>query len=257
MVLEETPESPPEGASLHLALDRARERGESELALAVVRRLLDIDPDDARARLVADEIEAEGREREAEQLCAIALAYAADGEMEKATEIAEKIERLSPWSPRYLQLQVYLDEEGARRDSEGLAGAAAQRLEAGDYQGALTAAEEALALFPAHRQAQEVSERARLGLPIPRALPPADDDDLARDLADAVSKESSVSEESSARPEPKASRPEDVEILTSAALDRFLKDDHRGARRAAVMALELDPRNRKAQELLKILGALG
>ena len=40
------------------------------------------------------------------------------------------------------------------------------------------------------------------------------------------------------------------------ALDRFLQDDHPGARRAAAMALELDPQNRKARELLKILGAL-
>ena len=48
-----------------------------------------------------------------------------------------------------------------------------------------------------------------------------------------------------------------MEILTSAALDRFLQDDHKGARRAADMALELDPENRKARELLKILGALG
>ena len=48
-----------------------------------------------------------------------------------------------------------------------------------------------------------------------------------------------------------------MELLTTAALDRFLKDDHRGAQRAASMALELDPKNRKARELLKILGALG
>jgi hypothetical protein len=46
-------------------------------------------------------------------------------------------------------------------------------------------------------------------------------------------------------------------MLTSAALDRFLSNDHAGARRAASMALELDPANRKAKELLKILGAVG
>jgi len=295
---EEAPEAAPDAASLHSALDRARERGESELALAMVRRLLDIDPDDARARQVADEIEAEGREREAEQLCGIALAYAADGEMEKAAEIAEKIERLSPWSPRYLQLQVYLDEEGARLDSERLAGAARERLLAGDCAGAQAAAEEALALFPMHRLAQEVRERARLGLAVPKADPEgAADDDLARDLADALFVESSAAPAASTSPEPvpavaipvtpsppaapalaedpsrnpdsgdpasgasaveaKPSRPADVEILTSVALDRFLQDDHPGARRAAAMALELDPRNRKALELLKILGAIG
>jgi hypothetical protein len=51
-------------------------------------------------------------------------------------------------------------------------------------------------------------------------------------------------------------RKTDIELLTTAALDRFLKGDHAGARRAASMALELDPQNRRARELLKILGAL-
>ena len=172
-------EAPPEGASLHNALARAREKGESDLALAIVRRLLDIDPDDARARAVAEEIEALGREAEAEQLCAIALAYAADGEMEKAAEIAEKIERLSPWSPRYLQLQVYLDEEAARLDSEGLAATAKEQLDKGDLVAARAAAEGALALFPLHRLALEVRDRAQAGL---AAL----DSELGRDLEGAL-----------------------------------------------------------------------
>jgi hypothetical protein len=107
-----------------------------------------------------------------------------------------------------------------------------------------------------------VRDRARAGLA-------AADDDLGRDLEDAVQDE--VLPDAVPRPvapaeavqEPVPSdsgspppRPADIEILTSVALDRFLQDDHRGARRAATMALELDPRNRKAQEILKILGAL-
>jgi tetratricopeptide (TPR) repeat protein len=321
-------EAPPrEGASLHSALERARERGESALALAIVRRLLDIDPDDVRARQVADEIEGEGREAEAEQLCAIALAYAADGEVEKAAEIAEKIERLSPWSPRYLQLQVYLDEEAARRNSEGLAVASRERLEAGDLQGALASAEEALALFPMHRIAQEVRDRARAGLDAVAAA--AADHSLAQDLEAALQDEAKMAGPRVGQPAPSlepgevpgpppsghpapattatrgptdpgdvagrptdvvaegarspapasaaqagdartvdggagdaesgganATRHADIEILTSAALDRFLQNDHAGAQRAASMVLELDPRNRKARELLKILGAL-
>ena len=133
----ETPAAPqaspgPKGRAFTPPWIARTSRGESELALAIVRRLLDIDPDDARARKVAEEIEGEGREAEAEQLCAIALAYASDGEVEKAAEIAEKIERLSPWSPRYLQLQVYLDEEMAARDAAALAEMARQSLEKGD-----------------------------------------------------------------------------------------------------------------------------
>jgi tetratricopeptide (TPR) repeat protein/predicted Ser/Thr protein kinase len=281
---------PPEGAGLHAALDRARERGESEMALAIVRRLLDIDPDDLRARQVAEEVEAEGREREAEQLCAIALAYAADGEVDLAAEITEKIERLSPWSPRYLQLQVYLDEEAARRDSEAHAAAARASFQAGDLAAAVVQAEQALAIFPTHRAALEVREQALARLPPPRK--DEADDRLADDLEAAVRQETRVPsgqsraadlegsgsqpatalppapDDSSRHPvravSPEAvspgsdppSRKTDVELLTTAALDRFLKDDHAGARRAASMALELDPQNRKARELLKVLGVL-
>lgn len=256
----------PEGAGLHAALDRAHTRGESELALAIVRRLLDIDPDDARARKVAEEVEAEGREAEAEQLCAIALAYASDGEVEKAAEIAEKIERLSPWSPRYLQLQVYLDEETAARDAAALAEVARQRLEKGDFERALVRAEEALALVPTLPLALLVKEKALLA----RGGQEADDGlagELEAALHDDAEEKAAIAAAAAAletsRPARRpangtaSTRTADVEILTSAALDRFLQDDHKGAHRAASMALELDPQNRKARELLKILGALG
>jgi len=285
----------PEGAGLHAALDRARASGESDMALAIVRRLLDIDPDDMRARQVAEEVEAEGREREAEQLCAIALAYAADGEVELAAEIAEKIERLSPWSPRYLQLQVYLDEEGARRDSEAHAAAARASFRAGDFPAALAQAEQALAIFPTHRVALEVREQALALLPPagPEAGPASEDsarpeheadDRLAQDLEAALREELPPPSSPARQVPPIPARPSvvaavaaapvgaapaeravsadppsrktDVELLTTAALDRFLKNDHTGARRAASMALELDPQNRKARELLKILGVL-
>jgi len=264
----------PDGASLHAALARACQKSEWELALAIVRRLLDIDPDDTRARTVAEEIEARGREADAEQLCAIAIAYASDGEVEKAAEIAEKIERLSPWSPRYLQLQVYLDEEAAARDAEGLAEAARQELEKGDLASALARADEALALAPTHPLALLVREKALRGRGGFEA-----DDGLADDLEAALQEEARDKQEegrekkageaeprsleqrlplalSTVTPAP-SPRPADVEILTSAALDRFLQDDHKGAHRAASMALELDPQNRKARELLKILGAIG
>ena len=57
--------------------------------------------------------------------------YAADGEFALATGIAEKVERLAPWSPRYLRLQVYLDEEGARRGADGLVATAREHRAAG------------------------------------------------------------------------------------------------------------------------------
>ena len=49
----------------------------------------------------------------------------------------------------------------------------------------------------------------------------------------------------------------EIESLTTAALDAFVQNKHRKARTAVEKALALDPKNRKAQELLKILGSLG
>jgi len=44
---------------------------------------------------------------------------------------------------------------------------------------------------------------------------------------------------------------------SAAALQYFLKDDHEKARQAVERALALDPSNRRAQELQKILSVLG
>jgi len=45
--------------------------------------------------------------------------------------------------------------------------------------------------------------------------------------------------------------------LSAAALQHFLKDDHDRARKTVQRALELDPTNRRALELEKILRVLG
>jgi Tfp pilus assembly protein PilF len=45
--------------------------------------------------------------------------------------------------------------------------------------------------------------------------------------------------------------------LSAAALQQFLKDDHDRARKTVERALTLDPTNRRALELQKILRVLG
>jgi tetratricopeptide (TPR) repeat protein len=162
----------------------------------------------------------------------MALAYAADGDLELATKIAERIERLTPWSPRYLQLQVYLDEESARRNAESFLVAARGHLAEGRPDEALRVAENVLTTDPTHAGALEVRDRATQEL---RARRATSGDEGRR--ADAVRVQ--------------------VESLTSEALDYFVQNDHRAARQAVEEALALDPRNRRARELLKILGALG
>lgn len=49
----------------------------------------------------------------------------------------------------------------------------------------------------------------------------------------------------------------ELERLTTIALNAFVENNHPKARKAAEKALALDPENKRARELMKILGALG
>ena len=146
----EAREPTPEREALLAELTRARAEDRLEDALDACRKLLALDPDDEAARRALSEIESVVLTREADELVGEALALAADGEIERATRLAEKVERLAPWSPRYLQLQVYLDEEGAQRDADRLvATARAHQAEGRDWE-ARAAVEDALAAMPGH-----------------------------------------------------------------------------------------------------------
>jgi tetratricopeptide (TPR) repeat protein/predicted Ser/Thr protein kinase len=219
--------------ALRADLARARASGAGPQALEICQRLLELDPDDEEARHAASEIETALQENEAEQLCGMALAYAADGDLELATKIAERVERLTPWSPRYLQLQVYLDEESARRNAESFVAAARGHLAEGRLEEAIEVAENVLVTDPTHHGALQVRDRAAEALRARRAAS-GEDESRRRDAVLAQ-----------------------VESLTSEALDYFVHNDHPAARQAVEDALALDPDNRKARELLKILGALG
>lgn len=199
---------------LHTELTRARAEGQLERALEICGTLLDADPEDELARRSASEIEAVIQDREVEQLVGVALSHAADGELELAARIAEKVERVAPWSPRYLQLQVYLDEETARARADDLAASARESLSRGETAEARAAAEQALAALPGHAAAQKVLD----GLRQPR--------------------------------------PAEIEALVTAALDLFVGSEHEKARAAIERVLAVDPENRKALELLRILGNL-
>src|SRR5262249_39970123 len=110
------------------------------------------------ARASAD-IEATIQDREVEQLCGLALAYAADGDMDLAQKIATKIARLAPQNPRYLQLKSYVDEESERRTADALAAAARDHLGRATRAEAGAAAEEALHVHPSHAAAREIVAR--------------------------------------------------------------------------------------------------
>jgi tetratricopeptide (TPR) repeat protein len=143
----------PEREELLASVTRARAEDRLEEALDGCRKLLERDSEDEAARKAMGEIEAVLLEREVDALVGMALAYAADGHLELATGIAEKVERLAPWSPRYLQLQVYLDEESARHRADDLVALARAHAAAGRRADADASVREALQVLPGHASA--------------------------------------------------------------------------------------------------------
>jgi len=96
---EPLPEPVPEREEYLEELTRARAEDRLEDALDVCRKLRALDPEDERARRAFSEIEFVMLGREADELVGEALAHAADGDFDRATRLAEKVERLAPWSP--------------------------------------------------------------------------------------------------------------------------------------------------------------
>jgi len=237
---------PPEREELLANVTRARAEDRLEDALDGVRRLLNRDSEDEAARRSMSEIESVLVEREVDSLVGMALAYAADGQLKLATEIAEKVERLAPWSPRYLQLQVYLDEEGARKRADDLVVRAREYAGGGRVVEAQAAVREALLLLPGHapaaRLSHELAEAARF---------------LMVRHVEAPAPVPSAPAEAPLPEEPAVESGAEAIALSAAALKHFMQDEHEQARQLVERALALDPQNRKALELQKILRVLG
>jgi len=290
---ESGPRPPAEEEADRLAADveRARAAGQLQKALQLCARLRELDP--ARGGRVAGQIEAAIRDQEVEQIAAMALSYAADGELDLAAKIAAKVERLSPGSPRHRELKGYLAEERARRTADVLIATAQEHLVHGNLAEAVAAAEEALSLNPAHAVAREIRQRAgevvarrertqedeAFGPPSPLAPLPEGDpaspeaasllESARRLLRDRAPRPALPLLERAAQIEPAhagvrrilgltrtEARKAEVESLVGAALDHFLRNEYGEARRAVDAALVLAPGNRKAGELRKVLGAL-
>jgi tetratricopeptide (TPR) repeat protein len=257
---------PPEREELLAAVTRARAEDRLEEALEGCRKLLELDPEDEAARRATAEIESVLLDREVDGLVGMALSYAADGEFTLATGIAEKVERLAPWSPRYLQLQVYLDEEGARRRADSLVATAREHLGAGRDWEARAAVADALAAMPSHFAALKLLEQLPPAPP-PEATPEAPQEapqeampvptPVATPEAEPVATPH-VGPEAAPKKEESPANPRVAEAvaLSSAALRHFVQDEHEQARQAVERALALDPGNRRARELQKILRVL-
>lgn len=225
----------------------ARAEDRLDDALDVSRRLLALDAEDEAALRTISEIESVLVEREVDEIVGRALAHAADGELDRAAALAEKVERLAPWSPRYLQLQVYLDEENARRTADRLVADARQHLVEGRRQQARVTARQALTALPGHAAAESLL--ADLGEATPSEAPegPAEDDPPAPPAGRAAV---------DTRP-PTDPHQAEAAALSASALRHFLANQHSRAREEVERALALDPGNRRALELQRIFRVLG
>jgi serine/threonine protein kinase len=242
---------PPEREELLATVTRARAEDRLEDGMEGCRKLLDLDPDDEAARRAMSDIESVLLDREVDALVGMALSYAADGEFTLATGLAEKVERLAPWSPRYLQLQVYLDEEGARRQADGLVATAREHLAAGRGGEARAAAQDALAAMPGHALAHKLIEDLPEAPPAEAATSPQPEPEPA------APHPPPPPEAAGPPPPPPDPRIAEAVSLSATALRHFVKDEHDQARSAVERALDLDPANRRALELQKILRVLG
>jgi serine/threonine protein kinase len=233
----------PEREAFLEELTRARAEDRLEDALDACRKLLALDPDDEMARRSLSEVESVVLGREADELVGQALAHAADGKLELATRLAEKVERLAPWSPRYLELQVYLDEETARRAADQLVATARTSQAEGRLLEARAALAGALAAMPGHEPAvrllEELEGESLPPLPASSSSPPGPGDSPPQGEP------------------PSESQQAEAEALTADALRHFTANDHERAREAVNRALDLDPANRRARELQRILRVLG
>ncbi len=308
---------------LRAEMERARGEGQLQKALALCRRLLELTPADKAIAQIGSEIEIAIKDREIEQLCSLALAYAADGDTELALKIALRIERLSPRSPRFLQLRTFLEEEQRKNQADAIVALAREHLAEGNLVSAHATAEEALKIHAGHALAREIRDRTEsvlmkaagaideappplhIASPAPPSPPklepapvPSSPVEQAQGAAPVEAPEPAPMSPSpdppplapaaplaapppqgeavqlpglaAARPAPAATltptpearsegdlRRAEVERLTTVALNAFVVNDYPKARKAAEKALGLDPANRKARELMKILGALG
>jgi serine/threonine protein kinase len=338
-----------EMSEMRAEIEQARSAGQLQRALGLCRRLLGLNPEDREVAKVAEEIEVTIRDKEVEQLCGLALSYAADGDLDLAQKIGAKAERIGPQNPKYLKLKVYLQDETARRSAEAFTATAREHLAVGNLAEAQAAAEEALKAYPSHSAAREIRDGAARVLavqekarttpvsavreapespfrppplprrpmragplaapqPSPAAAPGASPTPAAPEavlptprevtsgalltplpegtpqnpqaaslleaarllLKDRQIQKALVPLEQAAALEPghpgiarvlsqtrSEVRRAEVESLSTAALNHFVQNDYPRAKKAADKLLALDPSNRKAQELLKILGALG
>lgn len=173
--LDDEPAAKEDEAAVRNALQeevrRARQEGRLPTALDAGRRLLSLDPADAAAQEAVREIQAAIQDGEVEQLCALALTYAADGELGLAKKIADRIGAFAPDNPRLSRLSAYLEEEAGRRAAVALLASARDQLALGHLDEAQALAEDALLADPRSAPAREILDRLSSFIEQPKSEP--------------------------------------------------------------------------------------
>jgi tetratricopeptide (TPR) repeat protein len=177
---------------------------------------------------------AEGqREDEIQKLYSVALVQAAEGRLEEALKLTKAIRALAPGDPRNDEMMSYLGEMKDRETAQALLATAVEHVALGNLQEAEASIKESLALYAHDPQAQALWRT----LERVKATPP----DLTELQAPPTAP---VPLNGRTRAVPVASGVK-TDPLANTALDRFLR------------ALTVDPRDKRAEELKGILGALG
>jgi serine/threonine protein kinase len=123
------------------------------------------------SRAAAADLEAAVQDREAEQLCGLALTHVADGNLEEAAQIADRIAAFAPHDPRLARLRAYLEEERGRRAAIALLASARDQLALGQLDEARALAEDALLADPRSVMAREIVGRLSPFFEKPKAEP--------------------------------------------------------------------------------------
>jgi tetratricopeptide (TPR) repeat protein/tRNA A-37 threonylcarbamoyl transferase component Bud32 len=227
--------------------------GDVELALKIAARVERIAPESAAAAELRGYLEGEARRAQARAFTAAAQDHLAEGELEEARAAAERALEADPQDALAREIRDRAAEVLARRAPAPPPPAPAPPP---PVEVPVAAAAPAPVSAPA-----PMAAAAPVAPPAPVAAPAARRAAASPERLDAV-----LSQIVSATktPVPKAAPPEaggdrksDAEALTTAALDHFVKNEYGKARRAVEKALALEPQNKKARELHKILGALG
>jgi tetratricopeptide (TPR) repeat protein len=236
--------------------------GDFELASKIAGRIERIAPQSPVYAELRRYLDDEGRRHEADGLTAAAQEHLAQGELEEARAAAE---RALTVDPRHAVAREIRDRASSFLGQRASSSAVLREPPPVAVEQPAVMAEEAVVTAP---EAAPEADAALAG-ETPSPSRPRRGPELPKGRLDAVLAQIvSASRTPVPRPAPAEvegtgegagleGRRSEAEALTTAALDHFVKNDYGKARKAVEKALALEPKNKKARELLKILGALG